>query len=138
MMTVDAVVFETVGRVPRVLLIQRGCDPFKGAWALPGGYLEMEETLEDAVVRELAEETGLGGVALRQFHTFSAVDRDPRGRTLSTAFVGVLNGEAPTLAAASDAAGLGWHSIDALPDLAFDHGEIISRAVQMQFGDNQA
>lgn len=128
MVTVDAVVFVRVAGGREVLLIRRANEPFQGAWALPGGYLEMDETLETGVARELREETGLCGVALRQFHTFSALDRDPRGRTISTAYVGTVPEKPDSLAAASDAADLAWHPVDHLPEMAFDHRAIVCMA----------
>ena len=88
MVTVDAVVYVVVEETTKLLLIQRGHEPFHGKWAFPGGFVEMDEELEDAVVRELAEETGLTGVALEQMHTFGTLGRDPRGRTISVVFLG--------------------------------------------------
>jgi 8-oxo-dGTP diphosphatase len=124
--TVDAVVFK---RDPdSVLLIKRGKAPFEGAWALPGGFVDMTETCEAAAHRELAEETGLAGVELRFLHYFDAVDRDPRERTLALAFWGIADGSAD-VSAADDAVDVRWHSIAQLPELAFDHAQVIERAL---------
>lgn len=125
--TVDAVVFRAAPA--RVLLIKRGRAPFEGAWALPGGFVDMAETCADAAARELQEETGLAGVALSFLHYFDAVDRDPRERTLALAFWGVAGDDAKA-SAADDAADVDWHAVDALPELAFDHAEVIERALQ--------
>jgi len=130
MVTVDALVFSTGPEGRQILLIERKHDPFGGRWALPGGFVEMDETLEAAVSRELEEETGVRDVALRQLHTFSKVDRDPRGRSISTAFVGETEAGAHTPAGADDAADARWFPLGALPPLAFDHGEIIEYALR--------
>ena len=125
--TVDAVVFRD-GAAPSVLLIKRGSDPYAGKWALPGGFAEMSETLLAAAHRELAEETGLTGVSLQFLHYFDAVDRDPRGRTFSLAFWGVV--ATGDVKAADDAAEAQWHALSALPPLAFDHADILKQAVR--------
>ncbi|HOZ48420.1 MAG TPA: NUDIX hydrolase [Candidatus Hydrogenedentes bacterium] len=130
MVTVDAVVFSRQGNTRCVLLIQRKRDPFAGAWALPGGFVEMEETLDAAVARELAEETGLTGVVLGQLRAFGDPGRDPRGRTISVVFWGVVDGEPADVAGHDDAADARWFSVDALPDLAFDHDQIIKCALE--------
>ena len=111
-----------------VLLIRRGGEPFRDFWALPGGFLEEDETLEAAAVRELGEETGVAAVPLRQIGAFSDPHRDPRTRVISFAFGGVLDAPPPNLRAASDAAGAGWFPLERLPRLAFDHREIIDAA----------
>ncbi|MEI8203539.1 MAG: NUDIX hydrolase [Bacteroidota bacterium] len=126
--TVDAVVFRFENNLWEVLLIQRKFPPFENHWALPGGFLEMDETLEEAVLRELDEETGLIGIALEQLHSFSSILRDPRHRTITTAFWGILDFDC-TLKASSDAKNLKWFSIKDLPPLAFDHKEIIELAL---------
>jgi 8-oxo-dGTP diphosphatase len=107
-----------------VLLIERKHPPFEGMWALPGGFLEMDETLEEAALRELQEETGITGVELRQFHTFSKVNRDPRHRTITTVFIGYTNDNI-SIEAGDDAAKAQWFSMDKLPPLAFDHAEVM-------------
>lgn len=127
---VDAVVFALVPNT-QVLLIQRKNPPFEGGWAFPGGFLGEEETVEEAVYRELEEETGLQVKSLKQFKTFSEIDRDPRGRTISVAFVAKLALEPLPLLARDDAAAAQWFPIDQLPDLAFDHAAILKEAIQM-------
>ncbi|MEZ5960261.1 MAG: NUDIX hydrolase [Hyphomonadaceae bacterium] len=126
--TVDAVVFRS-GDSPGVLLIKRGKDPYAGKWALPGGFVDMAETAEVAAHRELHEETGLRGVELRFLHYFDAVDRDPRERTLSLVFWGTVDEGTDGVAAADDAADAQWHPLSALPPLAFDHADVLERAL---------
>jgi len=129
MVSVDAVVFrEREGRL-ELLLIRRGQPPFAGRHALPGGFVEMDEELPDAAARELREETGLDGVALEQLAAFGRPDRDPRGRCISIAFVGILERGGDQVAGGDDAAEAGWHDTAELPPLAFDHDEIIARAL---------
>jgi len=128
MVTTDAVVFRVCGVCLEILLIERKHDPFAGTWALPGGFVDMDETADAAALRELEEETGLAGIALEQFRTFSAVDRDPRGRTISVAYLALIGAAHPDLSAASDAAKAEWFPVDDLPELAFDHGEILQTA----------
>ncbi len=130
MVTVDATVFTHSGDKTKVLLIERGNEPFKGKWAVPGGFVNMDEELEDAVVRELAEETGLTGVQLEQMHTFGTVGRDPRGRQITIAYMGVATEEQTKVKAGDDADQAKWFDIEELPeDLAFDHDEVIRFAV---------
>jgi 8-oxo-dGTP diphosphatase len=130
MVTVDAAVFTHSGGKIRVLLIKRGNEPFKGKWAIPGGFVDMDEELEDAVVRELAEETGVTGVRLEQMHTFGTVGRDPRGRQITIVYIGVATEEQTKLEAGDDADQAKWFDVEELPeDLAFDHNEVIRFAV---------
>jgi 8-oxo-dGTP diphosphatase len=105
---------------PEVLLIKRANEPFRGKWALPGGFVDKDEPLEDAAVRELKEETGLSNILLTQMHTFGNPGRDPRGHTVSVVFVGYLP-LAAEAKAGDDAAEVDWFSLDKLPELAFDH-----------------
>lgn len=128
MVTVDMIVFSVVADDTRVLLIKRGNEPFRGQWAFPGGFVEMDEELIDAAGRELAEETGLCGVELEQMHTFGGIGRDPRGRLISVAFVGILNNR-PTPEAGDDAAEAKWFDIANLPKMAFDHAKIAEMAI---------
>jgi 8-oxo-dGTP diphosphatase len=132
--TADAVVL-TRGRPAKVLLIQRARAPFAGQWAIPGGFVDMDERIAAAAARELSEETGVEGVDLRFLGYFDALGRDPRERTLSLAFWGVVDSEdAAKAVAADDAAALAWHPVDRLPPLAFDHAEILKAALSALAG----
>ena len=111
-----------------MLLIQRKNEPHKNSWALPGGFLDMGETLEQAAARELKEETGLKLKSLRQLGVFSKVDRDPRTRVISVAFYAELVA-GQTAIAADDAQDVGWFDLNKLPKLAFDHDEMIKLAL---------
>jgi 8-oxo-dGTP diphosphatase len=126
MVTVDAVVCRFIRDNAQVLLIQRGNEPYKGKWALPGGFVDMDEELEDAAARELMEETGLTGVSLEQMHTFGRCGRDPRGRQISIAFFGIAPANTKKIKGGDDAVRAKWFDIEHLPaELAFDHNEII-------------
>src|SRR5579859_3643782 len=125
--TVDIVLL-TREPTPRILLIRRKRDPFAGAWALPGGFIDMDETLEQSARRELREETGIDVGELVQLYTFGDPGRDPRGRTISVAYLGRVDAAALAPVAADDAAEVGWFALDALPALAFDHDRIIEKA----------
>jgi 8-oxo-dGTP diphosphatase len=130
MVTVDAAVFTLSGNTTKVLLIKRGNEPFKGKWAVPGGFVDMDEELEDAVVRELAEETGLTGVHLKQMRTFGTVGRDPRGRQITIVFLGIAAENQTKLKAGDDAAQAEWFDINELPeDMAFDHDKVVRFAI---------
>ncbi len=130
MVTVDAAVFTFSGDKARVLLINRGNEPFKGKWGLPGGFIDMDEELEDAIVRELAEETGLVGVRLEQMRTFGTVGRDPRGRQITIVFMGIATEEQTKIKAGDDAAEAQWFDIEKIPDdMAFDHNEVVRFAI---------
>ena len=125
MVTVDAVVFAFFNSKTKILLIKRGNEPFKGKWALPGGFVGIDEELEAAAERELAEETGLVNVALEQLLTFGRCGRDPRGRQVTIAFTGIAKGSLDTIKAGDDADEVRWFDIEKLPeDMAFDHNEI--------------
>ncbi|MHC4738671.1 MAG: NUDIX domain-containing protein [Planctomycetota bacterium] len=125
MVTVDTVVFVFFKGKVKILLIKRGNEPFKGKWALPGGFVGIDEELEVAAERELAEETGLVNVPLEQLHTFGRCGRDPRGRQVTIAFMGIAKEGLDTIKAGDDAAGVQWFDIEKLPkDMAFDHNEI--------------
>lgn len=128
-LTVDCVVFGFDDGELKVLLIQRGLDPFKGKWALPGGFVRVDETLEDAARRELEEEAGLKDVFLEQLYTFGAVNRDPRERVVSVAYYSLVKLAAHETRAATDAADARWFPISQLPKLAFDHGDIFATAL---------
>ncbi len=128
MLTADMMIFYPgIIEPSQILLIQRKHDPFAGMWALPGGFNEMDETLEETARRELLEETGLEIANMRQFKTVSTPGRDPRGRTVTTVFVGIAGTEDLHRAIAGDDAGaLRFFELTDLPPLAFDHAEILS------------
>jgi 8-oxo-dGTP diphosphatase len=128
-LTVDCVVFGFDGGELKVLLIQRGLEPFKGAWALPGGFVRVDETLDDAARRELVEETGLKDVFLEQLYTFGEIKRDPRERVVSVAYYALVKLSDHKAKAATDAANAEWFPISKLPKLAFDHAEIAATAL---------
>ena len=127
--TADCVVM-TKESVPQVLLIERGADPYKGCWAFPGGSMNMDETTEECAIRELEEETGMKVTDLQQIGAYSKVDRDPRGRTITVAYLAIV--DAPiAVTGQDDAAKAQWFPINALPPLAFDHDEIMKDAVRL-------
>jgi 8-oxo-dGTP diphosphatase len=128
MLTVDAVVFDISDGNPKVLLIKRGNEPFKGQWAFPGGFVDMDEELEAAAARELVEETGLTGVKLTQLHTFGKCGRDPRGRNITVAFIGITKDN--KIRSGDDAAEAQWFDIDKLPKMAFDHNDVAAIAIE--------
>lgn len=128
--TVDCVIFSQTGDALQVMLIRRGQPPFAGLWALPGGFVEMDESLDEAARRELKEETGLENIPLEQLHTFGAVNRDPRHRTVSVAYLAQVRQEDVKPEAGDDASEVGWFNVEDLPQLAFDHGEIIQVALE--------
>lgn len=126
--TVDAIIVSESNGNSMILLILRKANPFKGKWALPGGFVEINETLEEACKRELKEETGLTNIDLHQFYTFDAVDRDPRERVISTVFHGRLIEAIPVIGG-DDAEKAQWFPIMSLPELAFDHVGIIEKYI---------
>lgn len=117
--------------IPEILLIQRKDSPFKDMWALPGGFMEMEESLEEAARRELWEETGIKAGELIRFDTYDNPGRDPRGRTISQVFVMIWKEEMGRPEAGSDAANLRWFGLTELPELAFDHALIVADVIRM-------
>ena len=125
--TADCIVI-TKEAEPKVLLIQRGDQPFKGGWAFPGGFLNMDETTEQCAIRELKEETGLEVDKVKEIGTYSKVDRDPRGRTITVAYLAMVDAPLEVMGQ-DDAAKAQWFPIDALPELAFDHDEIMRDAM---------
>ncbi|MEM6513689.1 MAG: NUDIX domain-containing protein [Pseudomonadota bacterium] len=127
--TVDVVIFTVRSDELKVLLIKRALEPFRGSWALPGGFVEMDESLIDAAKRELREETGVTAAYLEQLYSFGAPDRDPRERVISVAYYALMPSDALEIKASSDAEGVGWFSIDELPTLAFDHSDILEMAL---------
>lgn len=126
--TTDSVVFGFDGKALHILLIERGIEPYKGSWALPGGFLKMDETVEQGAARELMEETGVEKIYLEQFRVYSAVNRDPRERVITVAFYALVRKSDYRLIAGDDAARASWFGIDELPPLAFDHRQIINDA----------
>ena len=133
--TVDVAAFCMDRDRLKLLLIQRGREPFTGRWALPGGFIDIDEELEDAARREFGEETGLAANRLRQMHAFGTVGRDPRERTVSVVYLTYLS-EAAVPNAGDDAAEAAWFVEDALPALAFDHAEIIAMAFERARADH--
>jgi 8-oxo-dGTP diphosphatase len=130
MAAADAAVFGFFAGKAKVLLVNRKNGPFKGKWALPGGFVNIDEELEDAAARELAEETGLVGVPLEQIYTFGNIGRDPRGRVITVVFMGVASEKQRKIRAGDDAAKARWFDIGKLPkDLAFDHNEVVRLAI---------
>jgi len=128
--TVDIVIFTVRDAQLKLLLIRRAGEPYQGKWALPGGFIHLDETLEDSARRELEEETGVSGVYLEQLYTFGAPDRDPRERVITVAYYALIPSDKLQLRAATDAEAVGWFGMDELPDLAFDHSDIIAMAHQ--------
>ncbi len=127
---VDCVVFGLDDDGLRVLLVERGLEPFKGTWALPGGFVHVGESLEQAARRELEEETGLSDIFLEQLYSFGSPNRDPREHVVSVAWYALVNIRDHRIVAATDAVSAQWHDVDALPELAFDHAEILRVALQ--------
>jgi 8-oxo-dGTP diphosphatase len=127
--SVDVVIFSLREDDLKALLIRRAALPYKGKWAIPGGFVRPGESLDDAAKRELEEETGLRDVYLEQLYTFGAPKRDPRGRIITVAYFALV-AAGVTARAGDDAAEAAWHSMSALPDLAFDHDEILGYALR--------
>ena len=128
-MTADCIVITREGDA-KVLLIQRGDEPYKGCWAFPGGFMNMDETTEQCAIRELEEETGLKVNNIHQIGAFSKVDRDPRGRTITVAYLSIIDKPIPVVGQ-DDAAVAEWWPLAALPQLAFDHDEIMAEAIDL-------
>jgi 8-oxo-dGTP diphosphatase len=128
--TVDCVVFGLDEQDLKVLLVQRAYEPFPGWWAIPGGFVDAGESLEDAARRELKEETGVRDVFLEQLYTFGEVKRDPRRRIVTVAYYALVNLRDHAIRAATDARSAAWFSVDDLPKLAFDHARIADTALR--------
>ena len=124
--TTDCVVFGFEGAKLNVLLIERGIEPYKGHWAFPGGFLNMDETALQGAKRELYEETGLKDAYIHQFHAFSEVNRDPRDRVITIAYYALVR--IREVKAGDDAAKAQWFPLDKVPPLAFDHDKILRKA----------
>lgn len=126
--TADCVIFGFDGYKLKVLLIKRDVNPYKGSWALPGGFIKIDESAEEGALRELREETGLEGAYIRQFHTFSAPNRDPRERVITIAYYALVKMQ--EVKGGDDAAEARWFAFDELPHLVFDHDQILRKAEQ--------
>lgn len=129
-LTVDCIIFGWDGEHLKILLIQRANDPYGGYWALPGGFVDIDEGLEKAAQRELEEETGIKGLFMEQLYTFGQIDRDPRGRVVSVGYYALVNLNDYEVKASSDAGDAKWFFFDELPKLAFDHEHILEKAHQ--------
>jgi 8-oxo-dGTP diphosphatase len=128
-LTVDVVVFALDEEDLQVMLIERDLPPFAGQWALPGGFVRVEETLEQAAIRELQEETGLRDIFLEQLFTFGALERDPRERIVTVAYYALVNLAGHNVLASTDARNAAWFPVSDLPTLAFDHAQIVDAAL---------
>ncbi len=129
-LSVDAVVFGYEAGTISILLIKRKYEPFKGEWAIPGGFVLDKESLEEAVERELKEETGVEINYLEQLYTFGNPERDPRSRVVSVAYFGLIKPSAFNIVASTDAEEAKWFNITDLPTLSFDHDEIVKLAIK--------
>jgi len=127
-LTADIVIFTIPGERLEILLIERGGPPFQGCWALPGGFVEHDEDVDEAARRELEEETGIKGLSLAQLHTFGAPNRDPRSRVVTVAYYSLVPAGRLSPRAGDDAARAQWFDADKLPPLAFDHAAIVALA----------
>lgn len=128
--TVDIVIFTVIENHLKVLLVKRNDEPFKDTWALPGGFVRMDEDIKDAAERELKEETGVTDVYLEQLYTFGDITRDPRGRVITVTYIALVNSENLTLHPSTDVKEANWFSIASLPKLAFDHKKILEYSYQ--------
>ncbi|GBO55613.1 nudix-related transcriptional regulator NrtR [Pseudanabaena sp. lw0831] len=129
-LTVDCIVFGLDAQQElKVMLIQRDIPPFQGQWAIPGGFVRIEETLEAAALRELQEETGIQDVFLEQLYTFGNLDRDPRDRTVTVAYYALINLVEQKIKATTDAKDAAWFALSKIPKLAFDHDQILQTAI---------
>lgn len=126
--TTDCVIFGFDGTKLRVLLVQRGIEPYKGRWAFPGGFMKMDESAEEGALRELQEETGLEDAYIRQFYTFTSPQRDPRERVITIAYYALVRIQ--EVKSGDDAADAKWFALNEVPQLAFDHDQILRRAEQ--------
>lgn len=127
-LTADCVVFGFDGDRLKILLVERACEPFAGMWALPGGFMRMDETIEQCAARELREEANVSDVYLEQFRVFSSTARDPRGRVVTVAFLALVRPSGFNIVGGDDASAAMWFDDNMLPPLAFDHREIIAGA----------
>ena len=128
--TVDTVIFTIQNKELKILLVKRGIEPFKGKWAIPGGFVRIDENLEDAAKRELEEETGVKNVYLEQLYTFGNPKRDPRGRVITVSYMALINSDMIKLEAKTDASMAQWFSTKKIPGVAFDHNKILDYALK--------
>ena len=128
--TADIVIFTIQNNELKVLLVKRDVEPFRGKWAIPGGFVKMSESLEDAAKRELEEETGVKDVYLEQLYSFGDPGRDPRGRVITVAYIALINSENIKLRATTDVSEAKWFSIKKVPSLAFDHKRIFDYSLK--------
>ncbi len=128
--TVDVLLFTIRDEKLQLALIKRGIEPHLGSWALPGGFVRMDEELEEAARREIEEETGVRDVFLEQLYTFGDLGRDPRTRVITIVYFALVPGEHLTLRADTDASDASWFATDDLPDLAFDHNKIVEVGIE--------
>jgi 8-oxo-dGTP diphosphatase len=129
-LTVDCVVFGLDASDLKIMLIQRDLSPFAGEWALPGGFVRIEESLDEAALRELREETGIQQVFLEQLYTFGQLDRDPRDRVVTVAYYALVNLDQYQIQAQTDARDAAWFPVAQIPKLAFDHAQIVAVALK--------
>jgi 8-oxo-dGTP diphosphatase len=128
--TVDIVIFTIQDDELKVLLVKRGLEPFKDKWAIPGGFVRIQESLEEAAKRELEEETGVRDVYLEQLYSFGEPRRDPRGRVITVAYMALISSEKINLKASTDVSEVKWFSIKEVPQLAFDHRKILDYSLK--------
>lgn len=133
MVTTDILLFSGKNEDIKILLILRGRAPFEGCWALPGGFLEMQEELIDCAKRELLEETGLHGIDLHELFTVGTIGRDLRGRVITVMFYGLLDEKEKIALAGDDAAAVKWFKVNELPEMSFDHLSVINKACRQLF-----
>ncbi len=127
--TTDVIIFTLCDQALQVLLVRRKSAPYQGRWAIPGGFVHIDESLDEAALRELEEETGMRSVYLEQLYTFGDPGRDPRGRVITVAYYALMRAPAVAPRGGDDAADARWWPVDALPELAFDHGRILDYAL---------
>jgi len=128
--TTDIIIFTIKDNDLQVLLVKRAIEPFKNKWAIPGGFAQIDESLEQAAKRELEEETGVKDVYLEQLYTFGDVKRDPRGRVITVAYMALINSDKIKLKATTDVSDAQWFSVSKIPQLAFDHQKILNYAIK--------
>jgi len=128
--TVDIIIFTIKEDKLKALLIKRKLEPFKDMWAIPGGFVKLDESLENAAKRELMEETGVKEVYLEQLYTFGEPNRDPRERVITVAYFALVNSDNIKLKPTTDVSDAKWFSISEIPRLAFDHAEVLDYALK--------